>query len=212
MNMALNRIPLQSVVKMAVSGIFFFVICLFPACKQKPTASETRELEKAISIQKVEDFQKLHRGTADWFRVLDSVSPYTLEIQEALLSGDDSPRLLIADLLDISKNGEEIIASFGNEWIETEPHFRLRMTPEQAKEIVKVVPEEDRLLASFVLAFRPQSVARPILRLDAEKRDEYAEVEVQNSQATIITGECIAWQYLGANGINMSDFLESQTK
>jgi hypothetical protein len=40
-----------------------------------------------------------------------------LEIQEALLSGDDSPRLLIADLLDISKNGEEIIASFGNEWI-----------------------------------------------------------------------------------------------
>jgi hypothetical protein len=86
------------------------------------------------------------------------------------------------------------------------------MTPEQAKEIVKVVPDEDRLFASFVLAFRPQSVTRPILRLDAEKRDEYAEVEVQNSRATIITGDCIAWQYLGANGINMSDFLESQTK
>jgi hypothetical protein len=212
MNMALNRIPLQSVVKMAVSGIFIFVICLFPACEQKPTASETRELEKAISIQKVEDFQKLHRATPDWFRVLDSVSPYTLEIQEALLSGDDSRRLLIADLLDISKNGEEIIASFGNEWIETEPLFRLRMTPEQAKEILKVVPDDDRLLASFVLAFRPESVTRPILRLDAEKRDEYAEVEVQNSQATIITGACIAWQYLGTNGINMSDFLESQTK
>jgi hypothetical protein len=62
------------------------------------------------------------------------------------------------------------------------------------------------------LAFRPESVSRPILRLDAEKRDEYAEVEVQNSQVTIITGACIAWQYLGANGINMSDFLESQKK
>lgn len=212
MKIALSSTPIQSVMKMAVSGIFFFVICLFAACEQKPTASETRESEKASSIQNVEDFQKLHRATTDWFPVLNSVSPYTLEIQEALLSGDDSPRLLIADLLDISKNGEEIIASFGNEWIETEPLFRLRMTPKQAKEIVKVVPEEDRLLASFVLAFRPQSVTRPILRLDAEKRDEYAEVEVQNSQATIITGECIAWQYLGAKGINMSDFLESQTK
>ena len=212
MNMALNLISLQSVLKMAVSGIFIFVICLFAACEQKPTASETRESEKASSIQKVEDFQKQHRASADWFRVLDSVSPYTFEIQEALLSGDDSPRLLIADLLDVSKNGEEIIASFGNEWIETEPLFRLRMTPEQAKEIVKVVPEEDRLLASFVLAFRPESVTRPILRLDAEKNDEYAEVEVQSSQAIIITGDCIAWQYLGANGINMSDFLESQKK
>jgi len=29
---------------------------------------------------------------------------------------------------------------------------------------------------------------------------------------TIITGACIAWQYLGTNGINMSDFLESQIK
>jgi len=212
MKMALNSTPIPSVMKMAASGTFFFVICLFAACEKKPTPSEERELEKASSIQKVEDFQKLHRATADWFRVLESVSPYTLEIQEALLSGDDSPRLLIADLLDISKNGEEIIASFGNEWIETEPHFRLRMTPEQAKEIVKVVPEEDRLLASFVLAFRPESVSRPLLRLDAEKNDEYAEVEVQNSQATIITGECIAWQYLGADGINMSDFLESLTK
>ena len=45
-----------------------------------------------------------------------------------------------------------------------------------------------------------------------EKNDEYAEVEVQNSQATIITGACIAWQYLGTNGIHMSDFLESQNK
>lgn len=212
MKMALNSTPIQSVMKMAASGTFFFVICLFAACEKKPTPSEERELEKASSIQKVEDFQKLHRATADWFRVLDSVSPYTLEIQEALLSGDDSPRLLIADLLDVSKNGEEIIASFGNEWIETEPRFRLRMTPEQAKEILKVVPEEDRLFASFVLAFRPESVTRPILRLDAEKNDEYAEVEVQNSQATIITGACIAWQYLGAKGINMSDFLESQNK
>ncbi len=51
--MALNRIPLQSVMKMAVSGFFIFVICLFAACEQKPTASETRELENAISIQKV---------------------------------------------------------------------------------------------------------------------------------------------------------------
>ena len=57
-----------------------------------------------------------------------------------------------------------------------------------------------------------RSVTRPILRLDAEKRNEYAEVEVQSSQATIITGDCIAWKYLGANGINMSNFLESQTK
>jgi len=45
-----------------------------------------------------------------------------------------------------------------------------------------------------------------------EKNDEYAEVEVQNSQATIITDACIAWQYLGTNGIHMSDFLESQNK
>ena len=210
--MALNSTPIQSVMKMAASGTFFFAICLFAACEKKATPSEERKLEKAISIQKVEDFQKLHCATADWFRILELVSPYTLEIQEALLSGDDSPRLLIADLLDISKNGEEIIASFGNEWIETAPRFRLRMTPEQAKEIVKVVPEEDRLFASFVLAFHPESVTRPILRLDAEKNDEYAEVEVQNSQATIISGACIAWQYLGANGINMSDFLESQNK
>ena len=78
--------------------------------------------------------------------------------------------------------------------------------------IVKVVPYEDRLVASFVLAFLPESVSRPILRLAAEKNDEYAEVEIQNSQATIITGACIAWQYLNANGINMSDFLESQNK
>jgi hypothetical protein len=46
-----------------------------------------------------------------------------------------------------------------------------------------------------------------VLKIGAKERDEYAEVEVQNSQATIITGACIAWQYLGTNGINMSNFL-----
>ena len=187
------------------------ILSLLTACEKKPSYTEQLEIEKAQTLQKVEDFHK-HEGTnVEWFRVMDSGEAFTVEIQKALLS-DDAPPLMIADLLDISKNGEEIIASFGNEWIETEPRFRLRMTPEQAKEIVKVVPDEDRLFASFVLAFRPESVTRPLLRLAAEKNDEYAEVEVQNSQVTIITGACIAWQYLGAKGINMSDFLESQKK
>jgi len=210
--MTSNRIPHQLVVKIAASGTFFSAICFFSACEQKPTASETRALEKAISIQKVEDFQQRHRANADWFHVMDSFSPYTLEIQEALLSADDSPRLLIADLLDISKNGQEIIALFGNGLIDTESRYRLRITPEQAKEIVKVVPNEDRFSASFILAFRPESVIRPVLKIAAEKRDEYAEVEVQNSQAAIITGNCIAWQYLGTDPINMSHFLRSQRK
>jgi hypothetical protein len=48
--------------------------------------------------------------------------------------------------------------------------------------------------------------------IDAKGNDEYAEVEIENSQTTIITGNCIAWEYLGTSAISMPDFIENQSK
>jgi hypothetical protein len=71
---------------------------------------------------------------------------------------------------------------------------------------------EDRGSARFAVAFRPESLIRPIIKIDAEGYDENAEVELQSSRAIIITGGCVAWQYLGPSGIDMSDFIKSQSK
>lgn len=180
-------------------------------CEKKPTYAEQREIEIAQTLQKVEDFHKRQGTNVEWFRVLDSGEAFTVEIQKALLS-DDAPRLMIADLLDIAPSGQKLVATFGETWMEHDPLFRLEVTPEQAGEIAKIIPQDDRGMARFAVAFRPESVTRPLLMIDAKGNEEYAEVEIENSQATIITGTCIAWEYLGTSAISMPDFIENQSK
>lgn len=181
------------------------------ACEKKPSYTEQLEIKKAQTIQKVEDFHKRQGTNTEWFRVMESGEAFTVEIQQALLS-DDSPRLIIADLLDIARSGQKLVATFGETWMEPDPLFRLEVTPEQAEEIAKIIPQDDRGMARFAVAFRPESVNRPILKIDAEAYEEYAEVELQNSRATIITGSCIAWEYLGTSSIEMSEFISHQNK
>jgi hypothetical protein len=181
------------------------------ACEKKPTYAEQLEIEKAQTLQKVEDFHNRQDTNSEWFRVMDSGEAFTVEIQQALLS-DDSPRLIIADLLDIARSGQKLVATFGETWMESDPLFRLEVTPAQAEEIQKTIPMEDRGSARFAVAFRPESLIRPIIKIDAEGYDENAEVELQSSRAIIITGGCVAWQYLGPSGIDMSDFIKSQSK
>ena len=197
------------IIKPALAG--FVLLGLLAACENRSTENDLKESEKAKSVAQVVDFQKRTRASAEWFSDVDPEVKYTFEIQEALLS-DDAPRLLIAELLDISKSGGKIIASFSEYSFLFEVIFRIELTQAQADEIIKKVPGEDRGIATFVLAFRPESVTRPLLMIDAKGNDEYAEVEIENSQATIITGTCIAWEYLGTSAISMPDFIENQSK
>ncbi len=194
-------IPLKTKI-LSTTAILVF---LLSSCEKKPTTyAEQRKIELAESIQKVADFHKRQRTDLEWFRAMDSGEAYTVEIQKALLF-DDSPRLVIADLLDIAQSGEKIIASF--EDFSMDSYFRLELTPAQAEEMLKTIPQQDRGSASFAVAFRPKSVNRPVLYIGAKGYEDDAEVELQNSLSTIITGDCIAWEYLGSSGIKMSYFI-----
>lgn len=184
---------------------------IIASCEKKSNYTEQLEIEKAQTLQKVEDFHNHQDTNSEWFRVMDSGEAFTVEIQQALLS-DDSPRLIIADLLDIAQSGQKLVATFGETWVESDPLFRLEVTLAQAEEIQKTIPMEDRGSARFAVAFRPESIIRPIIKIDAEGYDEKAELELQNARAIIITGDCVAWQYLGPSGIDMSDFIKRQSK
>lgn len=212
----LQKMPVRCISMSVIFQFFVWaalsaILSFLTACEKKPTYAEQLEIEKAQTLQKVEDFHKRQGTNVEWFRVMDSGEAFTVEIQQALLS-DDAPRLMIADLLDIAPSGQKLVATFGETWMEPDPLFRLEVKPAQAEEIQKTIPMEDRGSARFAVAFRPESVTRPILKIDAEADEEYAEVELQNSRAIIITGDCIAWQYLGPSGIDMSDFIKSQSK
>ncbi len=209
---ALHKMPAHHIaipVKTKILSTTAMLIFLLSSCEKKPTYAEQRKIELAESIQKVADFHQRQRTDLEWFRAMDSGEAYTVEIQKALLS-DDSPRLVIADLLDIAQSGEKIIASF--EDFSMDSYFRLELTPAQAEEMLKTIPQQDRGSASFAIAFRAKSVNRPVLYIGAKAYEDDAEVELQSSQATIITGTCIAWEYLGTSAISMPDFIENQSK
>lgn len=180
----------------------------FLGCEKKPNRQEQIRIQEEKSFEQIQAFQKKHSSSYAWWNVLQNFdAPFSIDFEEALTAGNGNSRLLVAELTDISRSGDEITAHF-SEWLGLSTLvFRLSISPELLEQIRSELPKDERFLPLFVLAFQPATVSKPIFKAKAKGLEErYAEMQLDESDATIITGRCTALEYLGPNGISLEEY------
>jgi hypothetical protein len=180
----------------------------FLGCEKKPDRQEQIRIQEEMSFEKIQAFQKKHSASYAWWNILQNFdAPFSIDIEEALTVGNGNSKLLVAELADLSKSGDEITAHF-SEWVGLSTlMFRLSISPELLGQIRSELPKDERFLPRFVLAFQPDAVSKPIFQAKAQGLEEgHAEMQLDESDVTIITGHCTALEYLGPNGISLEEY------
>ena len=102
---------------------------------------ERLELEKEYqaTAQRIQELCSQYNAVMDWTQSVEDVwSPFTIELEEALIRADSRPVLLLGNVKDITKKSDGYWAYFTIEepYTSFDIHFFLRCTPEQVDEIM----------------------------------------------------------------------------
>jgi hypothetical protein len=193
---------------------FLVTAALLVGCGKKPDRHEQTRAREAMSYSQILNFQKTHSASEEWWNVLEEIGkPFSTEVEEALTLGKGQPILLVAELTDLSKSGDEIIAHFSERVGFSNLLLRLSISPETLSQIKSQLPKDERFMALFVVAFHPESVSKPIFKAKAKGFDDgYTEIQIDAPAAVIVTGQCTALEYLGPDGISFDDYISMKNQ
>jgi len=109
---------------------------------EKAEAEKERlEKEYQATAQRIQELCSQYNAVMDWTQSLEEVwSPFTIELEEALIRADSRPVLLLGNVKDIAKESDRYWAHFTLEAPYTgfDIHFFLHCTPEQVEEIMRL--------------------------------------------------------------------------
>lgn len=163
--------------------------------EEKAEAQKKERLEKTRqAMQEMQELCLPYNAVIDWTVSIESLSPFTIELEEALVREDSRPLLLLGKIEDITKELDKYSIHFISEDI----LFDLYCTPKQVKEIMNHRSDRHQEYAVIVRVSEVKKV-----RLGLQASDEgIGEIWVRSKPLTdcfIAKGTCLDLLFIGDN-------------
>jgi len=177
-------------------------------CSKVKNGPGERERLKLETEQKILGLAYQYEADTNWLSKvgIDTsgmlVSPYTLQLQRALVKSDGQPVVVVAGFRDVMKKGNTYYAVFNYEKYESAfplPSIRFILSCDSnAVSTLMRQPVEPDLSDQFAIIATIDDVRRPEFYVKADPIDEYgAEIELQTSDTFLATGKLIDFLFVG---------------
>jgi hypothetical protein len=200
--------------KTLAAAIILFVLV---GCNSKKPdePNEAAQTEKNQQMKaRVQEFSSHYNAVTDWAETLSELSPYTVEVQDALIRADSRPVLVLGTVEDVAKESDKYVVRFSNllnsVFVEeldnllylTDIYFVLDCTPEQVKKIM--LHRQVSLSGDCAVIAEISQIKKVEFQLKGYLEDYdsegYPEVRIDlepSSNAFIAKGKCIDLLFLG---------------
>lgn len=185
-----------------LARLVLFLLVITAACiscnKPSPKTNNLKtRVEERAETEQLSTLAKRYNAIKDWPAKLpkrgESDSPFTFDLTKALISSNDTPIVLVMELVDVTEHDGKFHAKFSHVYFQNctfELFLDLDCSAKQADELLVI--SHEGLPERFALVIRVKEVTRPNFILRGTGMNEEHQVEIKSDSVVFYAkAECV---------------------